>query len=150
MTASATPENYTTLTDVTSAQHCSAAQDHRHPPIPTCGHGRLERAISYRRLTAFLNYKYLEKLKMKKEPGKQGGSPMKKLTERDHIRIHAQTKNEQLKAEAIDILIDAIHRQTRGGVTVSFDHNLALKIEKLIIGNMRRAQIIALVRTGIH
>ena len=75
---------------------------------------------------------------------------MKKLTERDHIRIHAQTKNRQLKAEAIDILIDAIHRQTRGGVTVSFDHNLALKIEKLIIGNMRRAQIIALVRTGIH
>ena len=75
---------------------------------------------------------------------------MKKLTERDHIRIHAQTKNEQLKAEAIDILIDAIHRQTRGGATVSFDHNLALKIEKLIIGNMRRAQIIALVRTGIH
>ena len=75
---------------------------------------------------------------------------MKRFTERDHIRIRAQTKNEQLKAEAIDILIDAIHRQTRGGATVSFDHNLALKIEKLIIGNMRRAQIIALVRTGIH
>ena len=75
---------------------------------------------------------------------------MKKVTERDQIRIRAQTKNEQLKAEAIDILIDAIHRQTRGGATVSFDHNLALKIEKLIIGNMRRAQIIAVVRTGIH
>ena len=75
---------------------------------------------------------------------------MKKLTERDRIRIHAQTKREQLKAEAIDILIDALHRQTRGGATVSFDHNLALKIEKLIIGNMRRAKIIALVRTGIH
>ena len=41
-------------------------------------------------------------------------------------------KNEQLKAEAIDILIDAIHTQTRGGATVSFDHNLALKIEKLM------------------
>jgi hypothetical protein len=75
---------------------------------------------------------------------------MKRLTERDHIRIRAQTKNEQLRAEAIDILIDAIHRQTRGGATVSFDHNLALKIEKLIIGNMRRAKIIALVRAGIH
>ena len=43
-----------------------------------------------------------------------------------------------------------IHTQTRGGATVSFDHNLALKIEKLIIGNMRRAKIIALVRTGIQ
>jgi len=75
---------------------------------------------------------------------------MKTLTERDHIRIRAQTKQAQLKAEAIDILIDAIHRQTRGGAPVSFDHNLALKIEKLIIGNMRRAKIIALVRTGIH
>ena len=75
---------------------------------------------------------------------------MKRLTERDHIRIRAHTKNEQLKAEAIDILIDAIHTQTRGGATVSFDHNLALKIEKLIIGNMRRAKNIALVRTGIH
>jgi CheY-specific phosphatase CheX len=75
---------------------------------------------------------------------------MKRVTERDQIRLRVQTKNEQLKAEAIDILIDAIHRQTRGGATVSFDHNLALKIEKLIIGNMRRAQIIALVRAGIH
>jgi hypothetical protein len=75
---------------------------------------------------------------------------MKKLTERDRIRIHAQTKREQLKAEAIDILIDALHRQTHNGATVSFDHNLALQIEKLIIGNMRRAKIIALVRTGIH
>ena len=72
------------------------------------------------------------------------------LTERERIRIRAQTKHEQLKAEAIDILIDALHRQTRGGATVSFDHDLALKIEKLIIGNMRRAKIIALVRTGIH
>ena len=75
---------------------------------------------------------------------------MKRLTERDRIRIHAQTKHEKLKAEAIDILIDALHRQTRGGATVSFDHSLALMIEKLIIGNMRRAEIIALVRTGIH
>jgi hypothetical protein len=74
---------------------------------------------------------------------------MKRRTARDHIRIRAQTENEQLKAEAIDILIDALHRQTRGGATVSFDHYLALKIEKLIIGNMRRAKIIALVRTGI-
>ena len=75
---------------------------------------------------------------------------MKTLTERDHIRIRAQTKHEQLKAEAIDILIDALHRQTRGGATVSFDHSLALMIEKLIIGNMQRAKIIALARTGIH
>jgi hypothetical protein len=75
---------------------------------------------------------------------------MRELTERERIRIRAQTKQAQLKAEAIDILIDAVHRQTRGGATVSFDHNLALKIEKLIIGNMRRAKIIALVRTGIH
>ena len=72
------------------------------------------------------------------------------LTERERIRILAKTKNEQLKAEAIDILIDALHRQTRGGATVSFDHNLALKIEKLIIGNMRREKIIELVRTGIR
>ena len=73
-----------------------------------------------------------------------------RLTEKERIRIHARTKHEQLKAEAIDILIDALHRQTRGGATVSFDHDLALKIEKLIIGNMRRAKIIALVRTEIH
>ena len=73
-----------------------------------------------------------------------------RLTEKECIRIHARTKHEQLKAEAIDILIDALHRQTRGGATVSFDHNLALKIEKLITGNMQRAKIIALVRTGIH
>jgi hypothetical protein len=72
------------------------------------------------------------------------------LTERQRIRILAQTKKERLKTEAIDILIDALHRETRGGATVSFDHNLALKIEKLIIGNMQRAKIIALVRTGIH
>ena len=72
------------------------------------------------------------------------------LTERERIRILAQTKRERLKAEAIDILIDALHRQTRGGATVSFDHNLALQIEKLIIGNMPRVKIIELVRTGIH
>jgi hypothetical protein len=47
------------------------------------------------------------------------------LTERERIRTLAKTKNERLKAEAIDILIDALHRQTRGGATVSFDHNLA-------------------------
>ena len=73
-----------------------------------------------------------------------------RLIERERVRIHAQTKHEQVKAEAIDILIDAIHKQTRGGATVSFDHNLALKIEKLIIANTRRAKITALVRTGIH
>jgi hypothetical protein len=72
------------------------------------------------------------------------------LTERERIRILAKTKHEGLKAEAIDILIDALHRQMRGGATVSFDHNLALKIEKLIIGNMRREKIIELVRTGIY
>jgi hypothetical protein len=72
------------------------------------------------------------------------------LTERQRIRILAQAKKERLKAEAIDILIDALHSGTRGGATVSFDHNLALKIEKLIIGNMQRAKIIALVRTEIH
>ena len=75
---------------------------------------------------------------------------MKRLTERDRIRIRAQTKHEQLKAEAIDILIDAVHLQMCGGGTVSFDHNLASKIEKLIIGNMQRAKIVALVRTEIH
>jgi hypothetical protein len=75
---------------------------------------------------------------------------MRELTERQRIRIHAQTKHERLKAEAIDILIDALHRQTRGGATVSFDHSLALKIEKLIIGNTRREKIIELVRSGIH
>jgi hypothetical protein len=75
---------------------------------------------------------------------------MRELTERQRIRIHAQTKHERLKAEAIDILIDALHRQTLSGATVSFDHNLALEIEKLIIGNMRREKIIELVRTGIH
>jgi hypothetical protein len=75
---------------------------------------------------------------------------MKRLTERDRIRIRAQTKHERLQAEAIDILIDELHWQTRGGATVSFDHSLALMIEKLIIGNMQRAKIIALVRTGMH
>ena len=73
-----------------------------------------------------------------------------RLTERERVRIHAQSRHEQVKAEAIDILIDAIHRQTRGGATASFDHNLALKIEKLIVANTRRAKIAALVRTGIH
>jgi hypothetical protein len=72
------------------------------------------------------------------------------LTERERIRILAQTKRERLQAEAIDILIDALHTQTRGGATVSFDHNLAFRIEKLITGNMRRAKIVELVRTGIH
>ena len=72
------------------------------------------------------------------------------LTERERIRVLAQTKRERLKAEAIDILIDALHTQTRGGASVSFDHDLALEIEKLIIGNMRRGKIIELVRTGIH
>jgi hypothetical protein len=75
---------------------------------------------------------------------------MRELTERERIRIRAQTKQAQLKAEAIDILIDALHRQTRGGATVLFDHNRALKIEKLIIGNLPRTKIIALVTTGIH
>jgi hypothetical protein len=73
-----------------------------------------------------------------------------RLTETERIRIHAQTKHEQLKAEAIDILIDPLHRQMCGGATVSFDHNLAGKIEKLITGDMPRAKIVALVRTGIH
>jgi len=73
-----------------------------------------------------------------------------RLTDRERIRIHAQTKHEQLKAEAIDILIDAVHRQMCGGATVSFDHNLASKIEKLIVGDMPRAKIIALVRTEIY
>jgi hypothetical protein len=73
-----------------------------------------------------------------------------RLTDRDRIRIHAKITHEKLKAEAIDILIDALHRQMRGGGTVSFDHNLAAKIEKLIIGHMPRAEIMALVRTGIY
>jgi hypothetical protein len=37
-----------------------------------------------------------------------------------------------------------------GGATVSFDHNLAGKIEKLIIGDTPREKIIAQVRTGIY
>jgi hypothetical protein len=73
-----------------------------------------------------------------------------RLNQIERIRTQTQTKHEQLKAEAIDILIDALHTETRDGATVSFDHNLALKIEKLITGNMRRAKIIALVSTGIH
>jgi hypothetical protein len=72
-----------------------------------------------------------------------------RLRDRDRIRIHDQLKHEKLKAEAIDILIDAIHRQMRSGATVSFDHNLARKIEKLIIGDMPRAKITALVRVGV-
>jgi hypothetical protein len=70
------------------------------------------------------------------------------LAHRTNVTLRGH-KNERLKAEAIDILIDALHRQTRGGATVSFDHNLAFKIEKLIIGNMRREKIIELVRTGM-
>jgi hypothetical protein len=70
------------------------------------------------------------------------------LADRDRIRVHAQLKHEKLKAEAIDILIDALHLQMSGGATVSFDHNLAGKIEKLIIGDMPRAKIIAQVRLG--
>jgi hypothetical protein len=87
------------------------------------------------------------------EPPKQQGTTMTQhhtLTDRDSIRVHAQLKHEKLKAEAIDILIDALHQQMSGGATVSFDHNLAGKIEKLIIGDMPRAKILAQVRTGIH
>ena len=73
-----------------------------------------------------------------------------RLTDRERSRIHTKTKHEQLKAEAIDILIDAVHRQMCGGATASFDHNLASKIEKLIVGDMPRAKIIALVRTEIR
>lgn len=73
-----------------------------------------------------------------------------RLTDRDRIRIHAEIKHENIKAEAIDILIDALHRQMRCGGTVSFDHKLAAKIEKLIIGHTPRAEIMALVRTGIY
>ena len=72
------------------------------------------------------------------------------LTDRDRIRVHAQLKHEKLKAEAIDILIDALHLQMSGGAMVSFDHNLAGKIEKLIIGDLPRAKILAQVRTGIY
>jgi hypothetical protein len=75
---------------------------------------------------------------------------LNKLTERERIRIHARTKREQVKAEAIDILVDAVHWQARGGATVSFNHDLASQIEKLIIGNMRRAEIIAVARTEVH
>jgi hypothetical protein len=71
-------------------------------------------------------------------------------TKTERIRSQFQIKHQQVKAEAIDLLIDELHRQTRRGAAVSFDHNLVLKIEKLIIGNMQRAKIIALVRTEIH
>jgi hypothetical protein len=73
-----------------------------------------------------------------------------RLTDRDRMRIHTKITHEKLKVEAIDILIAALHRQMRDGGTVSFDHNLAVKIEKLIIGQMPRAEIMALVRTGIY
>ena len=72
------------------------------------------------------------------------------LADRDGIRVHTQLTHEKLKAEAIDILIDALHLQMSGGAMVSFDHNLAGKIEKLIIGDMPRAKILAQVRTGIY
>jgi hypothetical protein len=72
-----------------------------------------------------------------------------RLADRDRIRIHAESKHEKIKAEAIDILIDALHRQMSSGGTISFDHNLAGKIEKLINRGMTRARIIALVKTGI-
>jgi hypothetical protein len=72
------------------------------------------------------------------------------LPDRDRIRVHAESKHERIKAEAIDILIDALHLQMSGGAMVSFDHNLAGKIEKLIIGDMPRAKILAQVRTGIY
>jgi hypothetical protein len=45
---------------------------------------------------------------------------MRELTERQRIRIHAQTKDERLKAEAIDILI-MHHRITR---LEEFSHEL--------------------------
>ena len=32
-----------------------------------------------------------------------------RLTDRERIRIHAQTKHEQLKGDGMDILIDAVH-----------------------------------------
>jgi hypothetical protein len=73
-----------------------------------------------------------------------------RLTDRDRIRILGKITQEKLKDEAIDILVDALHRQMRGGGTVSFDHNLATKIEKLIIGHKPRAEIMAVVRTGIY
>jgi hypothetical protein len=52
---------------------------------------------------SFLQFQIILKIEAKK-----GGSPMdhhERRTERERIRIHAQTKHEQLKAEAIDILI---------------------------------------------
>jgi hypothetical protein len=65
---------------------------------------------------------------------------MRTLTERDHIRIRAQTKQAQLKAEAIDILIDAIHRQTRDGATVSFTNSNNTYIFRRN-GRLRRKQL---------
>ena len=72
------------------------------------------------------------------------------LRDRERIRIDAQVKREEFKSEVIDILIDALHRQMCSGAAVSFDHNLARKIEKLIIGDMPRAKIVALMRTEIY
>jgi hypothetical protein len=94
-----------------------------------------------------------EKLKAKMEPPKQmrlNNDPSNPLTDRDRIRVHAQLKHEKIKAEATDILIDALHLQMSGGAMVSFYHNLAGKIEKLIIGDMPRAKLLAQVRTGIY
>jgi len=73
-----------------------------------------------------------------------------RLTERERVRIYSQARADQVRAEALDLLIDELHRRMRGGATVSFDHNLALKIEKLIIGKMQRSKIVAMVRTEIH
>ena len=72
------------------------------------------------------------------------------LRDRERIRIDAQVKREEFKSEVIDILIDALHRQMCSGAAVSFDQNLARKIEKLIIGDMPRAKIVALMRTEIY
>jgi hypothetical protein len=97
--------------------------------------------------------KYWSQERQKIEPGETMSSPMNyrdRLRDRERIRIHAKIKHEELKGEAIDILIDELHRQMRSGATVSFDHNLARQIEKLIHGDTPRAKIIALVRTGIY
>jgi hypothetical protein len=96
--------------------------------------------------------KYWSQERRKIEPGETMSSPMNyrdRLRDRERIRIRAKIKHEELKGEAIDVLIDELHRQMRSGATVSFDHNLARKIEKLINGDMPRAKIIALVRSGV-
>ena len=74
----------------------------------------------------------------------------RELRDRERIRIDAQIKSETVKSEVIDILIEALHRQLCSGAAVTFDHNLARKIEKLIIGDMPRAKIVALMRTEIY